>query len=103
MHNIRILLTVAAFAGLVVAPAPAAAQDGAEPLPRIAFLARADDPVDALAAGAVAGALGSIVLLTDTDALSPAAAQGLADFAPDLVVIAGGTDAVSAEVEAELV
>ncbi|WP_370326298.1 cell wall-binding repeat-containing protein [Euzebya sp.] len=65
---------------------------------RIAFLARADNPVDALAASAVAGQLGGIVLLTDQATLSAEAAEGLAAFNPDVVVLAGGTAALSPSV-----
>ena len=67
---------------------------------RVAFLARADNPVDALAASSVAAQLGGVVLLTDRAALSPEAAGGLTSFDPDLVVLAGGAAALSPEVEA---
>lgn len=69
------------------------------PLPTFAFLARADDPVDALAAASAAGQLGAPVLLTYPDALAPAARNALVEAAPDVVVIAGGTAALSPAVE----
>lgn len=66
--------------------------------PRIAFLARADNPVDALGASAVAAQLGGVVLLTGADSLDPAAGDGLDAFAPDLVILAGGVGALSEQV-----
>lgn len=66
---------------------------------RIAFLARADNPVDALAASSVAAQYGGIVLLTPQDRLGDDARQGLANYRPDLVIIAGGPQALSPQVE----
>lgn len=103
-------LTVAAFAvtAMVVAVlAPA----GADPLPppapepfeRVAFVARNDIPVDALAAGPIAGQLGAPVFVAGTNPpLNEFARQGLADFAPDLVIIAGGPAAISDAVRDEI-
>lgn len=86
-----LLLGVLGGAGVVRAQAPAP--------PRTAVLARADDPVDALSASAVAGQLGGVVLLTAPDALSPDAQAGLEAFGPELVILAGGTQALSPAVE----
>lgn len=65
----------------------------------MAFLARADNPVDALAASSIAGMLGSPVLLTSSTQLSLAARSGLSEYEPDLVVLAGGPEALSSRVE----
>ena len=70
-----------------------------EPLATYAFLARADDPVDALAASSVAAILGGVVLLTPTSALAAEARAALVSLAPDVVVLAGGTAALSSDVE----
>lgn len=66
---------------------------------RFAFVARGDNPIDALGAAPVAGRLDAPVLLTPPTTLSDAARQGLVDQAPEVVVIAGGPAAVSTEVE----
>lgn len=78
------------------------AQQGADELPTVAFLASAENFPDALAASAVAGALGAPVLLTGRGGLAPAAAAGLDALQPDLVVLAGGTAALSAQVETDV-
>lgn len=75
---------------------------GIEAPPRTAFLARSDIPVDALAAGPIAGRAGGPVLVTSPSALSGQARQGLIDYDPDLVILAGGTGALSAAVEAQV-
>ncbi len=69
------------------------------PVPTVVFLARSDNPVDALAASSVAGSLGGSVLLTRQDALTEVTRQALIDLNPDLVVLAGGTGALSQAVE----
>jgi hypothetical protein len=74
----------------------------AQPLPTVAFLARADNPVDALAASSQAGQLGAPVLLTATATLSPEASDALAGMRPAIVVIAGGPAAISPQVEAQV-
>jgi hypothetical protein len=71
----------------------------ADEYPRVAFVARNDVPFDSLAVGPVAGALGGIVVITAPTALAPAAEGALVAFNPDVVVIAGGTAAVSQAVE----
>ena len=107
---VRRLLVVATAAGAAAAGATAAvlllsglvasAQEGpGEPAPRLVILARSDNPADALAAGPVGGALGAPVLLTPTAALHPTTAAALEDSQPDLVVLAGGTAALSEAVE----
>jgi hypothetical protein len=84
-------LLVPALAAPLGAPAP-------DPIPSIVFIARADNPIDALAAGAVAGQVGGVVLLTAPTELQEDTRQALLDRDPELVVLAGGTAAVSAEV-----
>jgi putative cell wall-binding protein len=53
---------------------------------------------DALAAGAVATALGGPVLLTPTDSLHPDVADEITRLDPDLIIVAGGPAAVSNDV-----
>jgi hypothetical protein len=93
-------IALALVAALVIAPIVQAI--AASPPERTAILARSDNPVDALAAGAVAAQAGGVVLLTAPAGLEPAAAQGLEQFDPDLVIIAGGTAALSQQVEADV-
>lgn len=85
---------------------PAVAFELANPTPtpvdRVAFVARNDNPFDALALGPVAGALGGIVVITDSAGLSQDAADGLTDFAPDRIFMAGGEVALSSQVESDL-
>ena len=69
---------------------------------RYAFIARGDNPIDALAAAPIAGRLNSPVLLTPPTTLSDATRQGLLDRDPDVVIIAGGTAAVSDDVMAAI-
>ena len=97
------VLTVAAAAGVWLLASTAAAQQAPGAAGRVAFLARVDNPVDALAASSVAGQLGGIVLLTGSEGLHPDAAAGLAAFDPDVVVLAGGSAALSGQVEADVV
>ena len=67
-----------------------------------AFVARADNPVDALAASSAAGQLGAPVYLTFPDSLDPEAAEGLKATAPQVVVLAGGPVALSETVEQQI-
>jgi len=102
-HALRrlLLMAVMAVAGWwVVSAAVASAQDAA--LPRYAFVARADNPVDALAASAIAGQLGAPVFLTDTAALVVDTRDALVAHAPNVVVLAGGTAALSDTVAAQV-
>lgn len=87
---------VAALAGAGQAdplPAPGA-------YPKVAFVARNDVPFDSLSVGPVAGALGGIVVITSPTSLGDPARDALVAFAPDLVVIAGGTAAISSDTAA---
>ena len=88
-------LVVPAVAAPLSAPAP-------DPYPRIAFVARNDNPFDALGVGAIAGAVGGVIAITPPSSLSAPAATVLTEFEPDLVIIAGGPGAVSTQVEAEI-
>jgi hypothetical protein len=96
------VLAAAVVAGL--STPVAFAQDTAPPaeLPTLAFLARANLPVDALAAGALAGPLGATILITESEALSGPAARVLSETAPDLVVVTGGPEALSPQVERDV-
>lgn len=94
----RALVALAALAAFAATTVPAHAQP-TEPLPRLAVLARDDVAVDALAAGPVAGAMGSPLLVTSSTELHPSTAEALQALAPDLVVLAGGTTALSQAVE----
>ncbi len=88
-------LVVPAVAAPLSAPAP-------DPYPRIAFVARNDNPFDALGVGAIAGAVGGVIAITPPSSLSVPAATVLTEFDPDLVIIAGGPGAVSEQVEADV-
>lgn len=70
--------------------------------PRVVAVARADDPVDALAASAVAAQLGGTVLLTPRDRLGADAREGIGEMLPDIVVIVGGEAALSDQVRQDL-
>ena len=61
-----------------------------DPPPRIAFVARSDNPADALAAGPIAGQLGAPLFTTPPTSLAPEAQAGLGAYGPDLVIITGG-------------
>jgi hypothetical protein len=74
----------------------------ADPSVRVAFLARSDNPVDALGASAQAAQLGAPVLLTPPTRLAGDTAQALTALNPDLVIVAGGTAAISDGVVAEV-
>lgn len=74
---------------------------GQQDPPTVAVLVRADNPVDAFSASAVAGQLGGGVFLTGQDDLSPVAEEGIRALRPQRVIIAGGTNALSLEVESD--
>lgn len=97
-------LALVASSALAGAGLAALASTGAriDPPPRIAFVARGDVAADALAVGPVAGRLDAPVFTTPSGFLAEAARQGLLDHDPDLVIIAGGTAAVSLATEAEI-
>ena len=80
--------TAAAVAGL-------AYPQGAE----TAVLARADDWPDALAGAPLAGLVDGPVLLTPSAELPPATRQALEDLGVDSVILLGGTQAISPEIE----
>lgn len=67
-----------------------------------AVLARADDPADALAGAALAGALDAPLLITPSDRLASSVADLLRDLAVQKVVVLGGPGAVSDAVTADL-
>lgn len=71
-------------------------------LGRTAVLARGNDYADALVAGPLAFARGLPVLITDPAVLSDATRSTLQDLDIAHVVIAGGTSAVSAQVQSEV-
>ncbi len=73
-----------------------------EPLPSVAFLARADNPVDALSAGPIAAQLGAPIFLTFPDELGADARDALAVLKPDVIVLAGGPAALSETVEGQV-
>lgn len=80
--------------------------DGGDPslegLPRIVVVASGERFPDALSGGALAGNLLAPVLLTRQGALPAATASALRELRPDLVVLLGGTGAVSSQVERSL-
>lgn len=75
----------------------------ANPAPEsYAFIARGDNPVDALAAAPLAGKLDAPVILTEPTVLTEAARRSLIEAEPDIVWIAGGTTAISPQVESSI-
>ena len=66
------------------------------------FVATARDFPDALAGGPAAATIGAPLLLTGTDTLDAFAEQQIRRMTPDRVVILGGLNAVSANVETQL-
>lgn len=102
-RHLAVAAIVMALGVLLWRAAPALSQTAApDPVATFAFVARADNPVDALAAGAVAGQLGAPVYLTGRDGLGDQARQGLQATDPQVVVLAGGTAALSQAVEDEV-
>ncbi len=106
MRNILVTTTAAAAAVVLVGSTVAIAASDVTPdmPPRMAFVARGDGAnfADALAIGSIAGQLGAPVLTTHRDFLTEDTAAALVDLAPELVIIAGGPNAVTAEVEAAI-
>lgn len=96
-----VVTTVLALLLVMIAAVGATARSGG-PATSFAFLARGDNPVDALAAAPVAGRLDAPVLLTPPDHLADAARDELLDVAPDVVVLAGGAAALSEAVRAQV-
>lgn len=103
-HVVAVVAAVAAAFAFTVWWATPARSAAAAPgsIGSFAVVARADNPVDALAASSVAGQLGAPVYLTPTHALDDQARQGLLDTDPDVVVLAGGPVALSPEVEQQV-
>lgn len=60
-----------------------------------------DVPFDAQTAASVAAQLGAPMFITNPDALSDAAAAGIADLNPEVIVVAGGEFAISESVADE--
>lgn len=95
--------TVALLAVTAVAVGGTTMAIAANPTPeRFAFVARGDNPIDALAAAPLAGRLNAPVVLTPQSTLTDAARDALLAADPDVVVIAGGTSAISAEVQVSI-
>lgn len=101
---------VAVLSALAILPAqaqpaqpPTVLPEPAPPrTPSVAFIARAEAPVDALAASSVAGELGGPVLLSGGVELPAEVADVLNRLRPDLVVICGGESALAATIEAQV-
>ncbi len=73
----RSVVALVVAAGMWVGVGAAVGAVSSDPLPKVAFLARADNPVDALAAAGVAGQLGAPVYLTFPDVLGTDARNAL--------------------------
>lgn len=100
-------LTAATAAVVILAGSAVAVAAGdptPDPPPRIAFVARGDGTnfADALAVGSVAGQLGAPVFTTSKESLPTPTATALTAYDPELVIITGGTAAVTAEVESDI-
>lgn len=93
-----VVVAVGMVVALLVPQAVVAQDDQVE----LAFLARADEPIDALGASAVAGALGAPLLVTDPERLSENVGLALAGLDPGLVILVGGVEALSDAVEADV-
>lgn len=107
MRTPRAIVTTATAAAVVLGGstlAVAALDPTPQPPPRLAFVARGDGAnfADALAIGSVAGQLGAPVFTTPGTSLATDTAAALVDYAPEMVVIAGGSGAVSDDVEAAI-
>jgi hypothetical protein len=86
------LVALLALAGVTAA---VAADPAGPPPPRIAFVANGIVPADALAAGPIAGQLGAPVYTTAPDALPGTTRDALAAYAPQLVIVLGGSVAIT--------
>ena len=100
MRHSRLTVVSLVAALVLLAPGGAATQEG-DP-PDLTFLARSDDPADALAAGAVAGAFTAPLLVTPPDALAAPVAEALQALDPELVILVGGVVALAEQVEADV-
>ena len=88
-----LLLTTLLFGAVLgtLSALAVASDDG----PRVAFVARGDDPADALSLAPLAGRLGAPVLTTPPDRLDPSTRDALRRYDPDLVVVGGGPTAIA--------
>lgn len=98
-----VTLTAVALAAAVVVPAMAGPLASPDPYPSVVVVARNDVPFDALSVGPVAAALGAPVLITSPGGLSDSARAGIEAADPDIVIIAGGTAAISAATEQQII
>lgn len=78
------------------------AKYGPVPGPKVVFVASGADFADALSGGAAAAAFGGPLLLTKKDSLPPETEDVLGSLAPDVIVVLGGTAAVSDKVAGAL-
>ncbi len=72
------------------------------PLSDTVYLATGDVAADALAAGPLAAVSGSPILLTDRDSMPGATSAAFEAYAPAHTVLVGGTERISAELEASI-
>lgn len=93
--TVALLAAAGAAAAVAADPAP-------NPPPRIAFLANGHVPADALAAGPIAGQLGAPMYTTARGDLVDATRSALKGYDPELVIVLGGTVAISDEVVEEV-
>lgn len=100
---LHLSVAVVAVAAMTLALTPAVADPipDTDEYPDVAFLARNDVPFDAQTAASVAAQLGAPMLITTPNALSDAAADGIADLNPDVLIVAGGSAAISEAVADE--
>jgi hypothetical protein len=97
------LVSLLAGGAIVLGLLPAFADVTPGQTPKIAFVARDDNPFDSLSIGPVAAHFGGIVVITGTNPpLGQPAEDALLNFEPDLVVVAGGPAAISEGVFDEL-
>lgn len=83
---------------LAISPVLADPLPGADEYPDVAFLARNDVPFDAQTAASVTAQLGAPMFITSPTTLSNAASEGIGARNPDVIIVAGGTAAISEEV-----
>lgn len=101
--KLHLSVVVVAIAAMTLALTPAIADplSDTDEYPDVAFLARNDVPFDAQTAASIAAQLGAPMFITNPNTLSDAAADGIADLNPDVLIVAGGSVAVSAAVADE--
>lgn len=96
--HLSVAVTVIAAMTLALSPAVADPVPGTDDYPDVAFLARNDVPFDAQTAASMAAQLGAPMFITNPNALSDAAAEGIAGLNPEVIIVAGGEFAVSDDV-----